>query len=198
MPKVTPEYRESRRTEIIQAALTCFARKGFQGASMSEIIAESGLSAGAIYGHFASKDELVEAVAREILKRRRNTIADTVTRSPIPKPVDVLLEFFAEKPLVADQRGMIVQLWAAAVTDDGLRAIAARNLAGFVDSFAEYLTAWLHTERGVPAESARERGVAAAPLVMAVVQGYAVQAALMPSFDGDAYFAAFADISERI
>lgn len=198
MPKVTPEYRESRRAEITAAALTCFARKGFQGASMSEIIAESGLSAGAIYGHFASKDEIVEAVAREILDRRRNTIADTVTRSPIPKPVDVLLEFFAEKPLVADQRGMIVQLWAAAVTDDALRAIAARNLVGFVDSFADYLTAWLRTERGVPAERARERGVAAAPLVMAVVQGYAVQAALVPDFDGDAYFAAFADISERI
>ena len=54
MPKVTDEYRIAKREEIADAALRAFRRKGFQGASMADIIAESGLSAGAIYGHFAS------------------------------------------------------------------------------------------------------------------------------------------------
>ena len=56
MPKVSEEYRTARRSEIARAALRCFARKGFDATSMADIIAESGLSAGAIYGHYKSKN----------------------------------------------------------------------------------------------------------------------------------------------
>ena len=50
MPKVSEQHREARRDQIVDAALRCFSRKGFQRTSMADIIAESGLSAGAIYG----------------------------------------------------------------------------------------------------------------------------------------------------
>ena len=63
MPRLTPERRAMRRDQVLRAAVRCVIRSGFQGLTMSEVIAESGLSAGAVYGYFASKDALLAALA---------------------------------------------------------------------------------------------------------------------------------------
>lgn len=57
-PKVTEAYREAARTQILDAAQKVFARKGYHAASMDDIVKESGLSKGALYGYFDSKEEL--------------------------------------------------------------------------------------------------------------------------------------------
>ena len=49
---------EVRRAQILAAALDCFGRKGLHAAKMDDIVAASGLSKGAIYFHFESKDEI--------------------------------------------------------------------------------------------------------------------------------------------
>jgi AcrR family transcriptional regulator len=58
VPKVSPSYLEARRQDIIAAASTVFCRKGLQAATMAEIAEEAGITAGAIYRYFHSKDEL--------------------------------------------------------------------------------------------------------------------------------------------
>ncbi len=66
-PKVTEAYRERTRNEIVLAAEKVFARKGYNGASMDDIVRESGLSKGALYGYFRSKEDLFLAIrARRI------------------------------------------------------------------------------------------------------------------------------------
>ena len=66
-PKVTDAYREKTRNEIVLAAEKVFARKGYNGASMDDIVEESGLSKGALYGYFKSKEDLFLALrARRI------------------------------------------------------------------------------------------------------------------------------------
>jgi AcrR family transcriptional regulator len=47
---------------ILQAALACFRRKGYNHTTMDDIVAESGLSKGTLYWHFESKDDLLTAV----------------------------------------------------------------------------------------------------------------------------------------
>ncbi len=61
MPKVTEAYLDVRRQQIIDAAYRCFARKGFHQTTMRDIYAEAGLSPGAIYHYFDSKEEIIEA-----------------------------------------------------------------------------------------------------------------------------------------
>lgn len=61
MPKVTDEHRAARRQQIIDAAYRCFARKGFHQTTMREIYAEAGLSPGAVYHYFDSKDAIIRA-----------------------------------------------------------------------------------------------------------------------------------------
>ena len=63
MPRtINPEKREARRQEILDAATRCFMAKGFHASSMQDICSEAGLSAGALYRYFASKDDIVIAI----------------------------------------------------------------------------------------------------------------------------------------
>src|SRR2546426_5003620 len=65
MPKVSEEHLDARRRQIVDAAIVCFARDGFHRATMQDICREAQLSPGAIYRYFASKDEIIEAIADE-------------------------------------------------------------------------------------------------------------------------------------
>ena len=61
--KWTPERRRQRTREaLLDAAATVFAEQGFQGASLDEIAATAGYTRGAIYKHFADKEELLHEV----------------------------------------------------------------------------------------------------------------------------------------
>jgi AcrR family transcriptional regulator len=73
---------EQTRAELLAAAATVFALKGYDGASIADICGEAGLSTGAVYASYASKAELFVAVLqahgqrqyRELLGRR--TVGD--------------------------------------------------------------------------------------------------------------------------
>src|SRR5204863_8677237 len=52
-----------RRTQILDAALVCFAKRGFHQASMHDISAEAGISVGLIYRYFENKDAVISAMA---------------------------------------------------------------------------------------------------------------------------------------
>ena len=67
-----------RRTQILDAALVCFAKRGFHQASMHDISAEAGISVGLIYRYFQNKEAVIAAMAdrhkkqiHEILERAR-------------------------------------------------------------------------------------------------------------------------------
>src|SRR3972149_11455980 len=62
MPKVTEAPLEARRSQTLDAAWPCFARKGYHQATMQDICQESGLSPGAIYRYFASKEAILKAI----------------------------------------------------------------------------------------------------------------------------------------
>ncbi|MEO1207214.1 MAG: TetR/AcrR family transcriptional regulator [Pseudomonadota bacterium] len=59
MPKLRPETQRARRETILNAAEACFTRAGFHQSTMQDICAEAGLSAGALYAHFDSKEALI-------------------------------------------------------------------------------------------------------------------------------------------
>ncbi|MCE7006201.1 TetR/AcrR family transcriptional regulator [Kibdelosporangium philippinense] len=63
MPK--QERAERTRTTILDAAAKVFDARGFMGASLSDILAEAGVTKGALYFHFASKEELAHALIDE-------------------------------------------------------------------------------------------------------------------------------------
>ena len=63
MPKTTPEAKAARRDEILEAARRCFSRFGYEGATVTRLEQETGLSRGAIFNYFANKQEIFLALA---------------------------------------------------------------------------------------------------------------------------------------
>jgi len=64
MPKVVPEYKEQARTRIIEQALEMFSERGFYRTRMADIADSLGVSKGAIYQYFESKEQLFVAALR--------------------------------------------------------------------------------------------------------------------------------------
>lgn len=67
-PKVTEEYRNNVRDKILQSAGALFSKNGYHTTSMDDIVKESGLSKGAIYGYFKSKEDLFLALSDKQLE----------------------------------------------------------------------------------------------------------------------------------
>jgi AcrR family transcriptional regulator len=64
--RLTREEKKARtRAQLIDAAATVFARRGFVAASLDEVAEEAGLTKGAVYSNFDSKEDLFEAVLEE-------------------------------------------------------------------------------------------------------------------------------------
>lgn len=57
--------KEARPAEIVAAALEVFAQKGFAGARLDDIAAQAGVSKGALYLYFETKEDLFRAVVRD-------------------------------------------------------------------------------------------------------------------------------------
>ena len=72
MPKISLAHEQQRRAQILAAAMACFARQGYHATSMDDVVRESGLSVGAIYSYFPSKEELFLALSDE---RAEQTLA---------------------------------------------------------------------------------------------------------------------------
>ena len=58
-----------RQDQILAAALACFARRGYFETRMDDIVRESGLSKGALYHHFASKEAVFMGLFRQFDRR---------------------------------------------------------------------------------------------------------------------------------
>ena len=77
MPRVTAAYRERQTDRILQAAEGCFARSGFQAASMDEVIAAAGMSSSTVYRYFP---EGKRSLIRAVLTRRMGPLVERIKR----------------------------------------------------------------------------------------------------------------------
>ncbi|HYN92815.1 MAG TPA: helix-turn-helix domain-containing protein [Pilimelia sp.] len=75
MPRVSQDQLEARRREILGAARACFARHGYEGATVRRLEEATGLSRGAIFHHFRDKDSLFLAVAEDDAAEMVATVA---------------------------------------------------------------------------------------------------------------------------
>jgi AcrR family transcriptional regulator len=90
---------EERRTEILDAALSAFSRKGYHAASIDDIAGEAGVSKALIYEHFASKQELyadlIARNARELTQRVAAALVGVELESGMGRLATGLEAFFA-------------------------------------------------------------------------------------------------------
>jgi AcrR family transcriptional regulator len=128
MPKITRARANARRRQIVEAALTCFARRGFHKTTMQDVVEQSGLSPGSIYCHFAGKQDIIVAVVEERHRRERALLQRAFEKQSFAEAVDQLAaDFIAtlRTPKERTWRRLSVQLWAESLHDRRL-AVAVR------------------------------------------------------------------------
>jgi TetR/AcrR family transcriptional regulator, transcriptional repressor of aconitase len=74
VPRVSQFHLEARRKEILAGARACFARHGYEGATVRRLEEETGLSRGAIFHHFRDKEALFLAVAEDDVAEMVETV----------------------------------------------------------------------------------------------------------------------------
>ncbi len=76
VPKVSSDHLQARRRQILDGARLCFARYGYEGATVRRMEDATGLSRGAIFHHFRDKDALFLALALEEAERMADVVAE--------------------------------------------------------------------------------------------------------------------------
>jgi AcrR family transcriptional regulator len=76
VPRVSQDHLDARRRQILSGARTCFARHGYEGATVRRLEDEIGLSRGAIFHHFRDKESLFLAVAEDDAAAMVATVAE--------------------------------------------------------------------------------------------------------------------------
>jgi TetR/AcrR family transcriptional repressor of nem operon len=92
--KISKEKAAENRTALVRAASRLFKEKGIDGVGVAEISKEAGLTHGALYAHFSSKDELAAAALEFSLGRARTILqgGDAVSAKPIS--LDVIFDYY--------------------------------------------------------------------------------------------------------
>lgn len=75
MPRVSADHLQARRRQILDGARVCFARHGYEGATVRVLEEEIGLSRGAIFHHFPDKEALFLTLATEDAQAMLQTVA---------------------------------------------------------------------------------------------------------------------------
>ncbi|MHA6799299.1 TetR/AcrR family transcriptional regulator [Bounagaea algeriensis] len=76
MPRVSQDHLDARRRQILDGARTCFARFGYEGATVRRLEDATGLSRGAIFHHFKDKESLFLALAEDDAARMADVVAE--------------------------------------------------------------------------------------------------------------------------
>lgn len=122
MPKVSEAHLEQRRNQILEAAMTCFARKGFHETTMVEIAAEAGVSDTLAYRYFRGKDEIIDAAANVW---RNAPLLAFEGAEDIRTTLELLLAHdrsrFDDREQMRAVMGMYLRTWAEAIHDLDVR-----------------------------------------------------------------------------
>jgi AcrR family transcriptional regulator len=175
------ERRAATRDALIASARALFAERGYAGATREEIVERAGMTRGALYHHFASKEELFRAAYEAVeddLRHRLTRAAVASGDDPVARLRGGALEFLdaAATPAVRrialldapavlpfEVRRELSERYGLGLLRDALGAIdaAGRLRVGGVDALAHVLLAALHEAATVVAEGGDRAEMAA-------------------------------------
>ncbi len=132
MPRLTPAHEQEVRERIVTAALRVFGERGFHGATMQDVVRESGLSVGAIYTYFKGKDDLFLATCDLASGRGLGELATRLAGGrTVAERLAIAIGFYfdsaedsAAGPGNAD---LLVQAWGQADAEPAAREMLRRR-----------------------------------------------------------------------
>ena len=109
---------------LVAAARRSFALNGYERSSLDSVAAAAGLSKGAVYVHFQTKQALFFAVAVETLAEARDRITLVTSRHPVLEEVVAAShEYFQQADNDTEHIGLLAEIWRVSIDEDGIRAL---------------------------------------------------------------------------
>jgi TetR/AcrR family transcriptional regulator, transcriptional repressor of aconitase len=173
MAKVSQEHLDARRRQILDGARRCFVRNGFHASSMQDVLAEVGLSPGAVYRYFRGKDEIVAAIATEAIGQVVEAVSTAAATDPPPPIEDVIAGAAEALRRLDDEHGnarLALQVWGEATRSP----VIAQAFSEAYREIRERYAALLRAYQGGDGDTA-----AAAKLLTAILPGYILQHVLL-------------------
>jgi AcrR family transcriptional regulator len=190
MPRVSAGYLEKRRRQVLEAALRCFAREGFHRTTIQHVVREARLSPGAIYRYFASKEDLIAAIAARRHAAEREMLRRALDGRDVRAGLAALTRAFLGRladPGEKRWRRVTVQLWAEALRNERVRRTVNEGLEEPLRALAVLI------RRGPrPGPLSAADPDALARVGAAIFQGLVLQQAWNPRLDVAAYVGAAA------
>jgi AcrR family transcriptional regulator len=131
-----PDVTEERKEQIIQAATTAFARSGFSKTRMDDIAKESGLSKGALYLYFKSKDEIFGGILDTFFQRELKLIAQLADdqsmapREKMKKLTEIIVEDLDRMKFAMP---IFFEFWSMSFRRKSVRAIFQAYMRNFME-----------------------------------------------------------------
>jgi len=148
MPKITQAQRETRRQQILDGALRCFSRDGFHNTTTADIVRESGVSQGTLYLYFATKDDIIAALADD---RHQSEAFLTALAQREQDPIRGLLALIElhgsglTEPSRLDGRRVGVQGWAEALRNPRIHDSVVGGMATVREAIVRLVERGQHT-----------------------------------------------------
>ncbi len=188
MPKVSDAHLAARREQILEAAMACFAARGFQATSIADIIEASGMSAGAVYRYYASKGDLIEAIVHRVLGQTAARFDELLDHSAATDPaeavrvaVGTIQEIGSTGPVEVTR--LAVQAWGEALHNDQVHDLV-REAYTTIRAYFEEVARRASAAGTLPAD-ADPRKVATA--LLSLVVGFMLQSATLGDVDAASY-----------
>jgi AcrR family transcriptional regulator len=184
MPKVTEAHVDSRRRQILDAACISLAEKGLQQMTMRDIGLTAGLSLGAIYTYFSSKEEILRAMAEQSL-RDNAAIIDQVREAGDARGAFAAFFRILTDPACCsvDTARIKIGLWAETVRNAELLEVGRRSVATVVEDLTQLVQEG--QQRGQLRGSLDAKSVA--HVMLSLLEGLTVQRAIDPEIDTEKY-----------
>lgn len=135
---------EATRARLAEAAITCFAAKGFHGTSTRDIADAAGISPTALYGHHASKEELLFIISLAGHQHALSVVRAAASREPDPMGrLIALVHDFAMHHAESHMSSRVVNYELEALSSDhretivGIRRQITATIRSVVDDLAE-------------------------------------------------------------
>jgi AcrR family transcriptional regulator len=194
VPNVPESYLKARQEQIINAAVVCFSKKGFHQSTMKDICKEAGLSPGAVYNYFPSKEDIVSRCAELSLQRNEAMFASASDKNIVDAFKDLTAMIFSltKQEGIREALSFDLELWAESTRNQKVYEALHRNEEVMMAMLVQMV------EKGQK-DGVFNRGVNArslAQVFFSMFLGFEVLLVSNPDLDIDSYIAVLHSLVE--
>lgn len=131
-----PDVSEERRRQIIEAAISVFARRGFHKTRMDDIAEESKISKGLLYWYFKSKDEIIVGILDALIGFELGDLKNLPASAGTARErLEIFMGHYIEELDSMERiRPIMYEFYSLAMRDKNLQKFLNHVLDGYLDT----------------------------------------------------------------